>query len=490
MRAPPHTVPLLCLALGLALLPRRAAAGGFTLTSFGDRRGGMLSNLGRPDDLTALVHNPAGLADQPGQQAYLFLSPTFLTFQLQMQAIDPQRFPGLNPRGCGQGGAAACPWPVGPDGYYQQRITPERYFGLLPYLGVATDLGFLSPRARDVVLSLAVYAPNFYGAYFPEDAPTAYGFIEGTFLVTAVTLGVGYRVTPGLAVGGRLSYNYMTLSMDRKLSTTDLLTAPGQPPDILATVAQQALGDLRFAFAGTDHGVGWGLGLLLSPEDWLDIGLAYEGSSAARFTGDVSFSAPDQPLLDQREFEGLVSSLGFKLPQQLTVQMIIPHALSAGFNAEVTDRVELGVDLRVWLYNLYDRQVVTPHYDPAAPGTEPIDEDALSSDKGYHLSYQLTAGVLVRPWRRLPRLELMAGVGYDHSPIPDETLTLDNPSLSQVKASCGVRWGIDRHWRVLLTYMAVAYLRRDITTSKTNPPNNIRGEGATHSPAAAVNYTF
>jgi long-subunit fatty acid transport protein len=450
-----------------------ARAGGFTLTSFGGRRGGMLANLGRPDEPTALVHNPAGLADQRGTQLYVYVSPAFLSLQMELQALDPQRFPSVD-------------WAVGPDGYYSQPIKPERYFGVLPFLGATTNLGFLGPRGRDITVGLSIHAPNFYGAYFPEDAPSAFNFIGGMFLVAGATAGAGWRINRYLAVGASVAYHYMTITMGQKLSTVDLLTPAGQTPGGVATLAQLALGDLRLDYEGVDHGAGWGLGLLITPLPWLNIGLGYTGATAARFSGAVSFRSLGGRVEGEQELRELAGSLGYKLPRELEIEMAIPPALMAGVNLALGTRVELGLDARFWLYNLYDRQTIRPIFNPDEPGSEPITEATLSRDKHYELSYQLTAGVLVRPFARLPGLELMLGTGYDRSPIPDETLTIDNPSLSQVKFTTGVRWQIDPRWRVSATYMLVVYIPRDITTSQTRPPTNIRGAGTSHSPALAV----
>jgi len=464
---------LLLVVAALAGRATPARAGGFTLTSFGGRRGGMLANLGRPDEPTALVHNPAGLADQRGTQLYVYVSPAFLSLQMELQALDPQRFPTVD-------------WTVGPDGYYNRTIKPERYFGVLPFLGATTDLGFLGPRACDVTVALSVHAPNFYGAYFPEDAPTAFNFIGGMFLVAGATVGAGWRINRYLAVGASLAYHYMTLTMSQKLSTVDLLTPAGEAPDGVATLAQLALGDLRLDYEGVDHGAGWGVGLLITPLPWLGIGLGYTGATAARFSGEVTFRSLGGRVEGEQALRELAGSLGYKLPRSLEIEMAIPPALMAGVNLALGPRVELGLDVRFWLYNLYNRQTIRPVFDPEEPGSAPITEETLSRDKHYELSYQLTAGVLVRPWTRVPGLELMLGAGYDQSPIPDETLTIDNPSLSQVKLTTGVRWQINRRWRVSATYMLVVYMPRDITTSQTRPPTNIRGSGTSHSPALAV----
>src|SRR5205807_1536872 len=110
-----------------------AEAGGFTITMLGARRNGMLANIANPDDLSALFHNPAGLADQKGLRLHISNAMTFVDSQFRVQALDSERFPAINPPGCGEGTNAPCPWPVGADGYYAQPIKPTSTFGVLPY---------------------------------------------------------------------------------------------------------------------------------------------------------------------------------------------------------------------------------------------------------------------------------------------------------------------------------------------------------------------
>jgi long-subunit fatty acid transport protein len=469
--------------------PTDARAGGFTITIIGGRRTGMQTNIGRPDDTTALFHNPAGLADQGGLRLHLSSSLTFLSTEFRLQALDPVRFPEINPAGCGTAGSSPCPWTIGADGYYEREIKPDRTFGVLPYLGGSTDLGFIRRRLRDVVVSLAVLAPDFYGAFLPESAPTAYQMIDGTFLVIATTAGVGWRINKHIAVGGNISYNYMRLGLRQKLSVVDALTPAGLQPDATASLAQGLLGDLMLDYVGRDDGVGWALSLLVDPLPRLSVGFTYTGATPARFEGGLTMRALAQTFSDDpTKLRQFMNGAGYKLPDALTVEMPIPHALMWGVNFRPTSWLEVGLDYRLWLYNLYKEQRITPHYDPAEPGKEPITADSLSRDKRYSVSWELATGVLVRPFRRLPTLELMAGVSYDQSPIPDETFTLDNPSLSQVLSSIGVRWLVGRHWRLCATYMVDVYLERDVKTSQTSPPTNARGRGLAHLPGLELEY--
>jgi hypothetical protein len=167
---------------------------------------------------------------------------------------------------------------------------------------------------------------------------------------------------------------------------------------------------------------------------------------------------------------------------------VVPPNVQWGINAKATDRVEIGFDCRLWLYSLFKREVITPIYDPREPGAAPFTAAQLSEDKGYTTSYQVSLGVLVRPVVRRRSLELMAGVGFDKSPVPDRTFSLDNPSLDQAFGSVGVRDFVGGHWRIGVAYMLSALLPRNITTSETTPPTNVRMHAWEHQPTFEIAY--
>lgn len=477
-----------CLAPCLA--PRAVLASGFSVLNFGGRRTGMLSSLAKPDDITAVFHNPAGLSDQPEGQLYLFLGWGFTDLKADLMALDPVRYPAINPEGCGTGSQPPCPWPVNAQGYYAQSIRPEKYWGVMPFLAAGTGLGRLGPKWKDVVVALALYAPNFYGAYLPEDAPTAYHIIGGMFMTGSATFGVGWRINRFIALGADISYNYMYLTMSQKYSMVAALTPPGEEPDGMARAAQELIGDINLSYSGQDHGVGWGLGAIASPFSWLRLGIRYTGATPPRFEGPARFRAYGEYMQDPEFFYDVVRSVGYKLPKRLIVEMPLPHSLQAGFNVELGKQVELGMDFRFWFYNTYKEQRLKPIYDPEEEGEEPFTEADLTRKKRYKLGYQVTGGILVRPWERLLSLDLMAGFGYVRSPIPDATFSLDNPLLHHYKLSTGVRWRMSAHWRFALTYKLFIYVPRDIRNSETEPPTNVKGTALAHVPHIELNYLF
>jgi hypothetical protein len=70
----------------------------------------------------------------------------------------------------------------------------------------------------------------------------------------------------------------------------------------------------------------------------------------------------------------------------------------------------------------------------------------------------------------------MAGLQYDRSPAPPETLTLDQPSFTHPATHVGLRYGVNR-FRLGASWVHYFYQVPTTTTSTTSPPSNFRGHG-------------
>jgi long-subunit fatty acid transport protein len=342
-----------------------------------------------------------------------------------------------------------------------------------------------------VTASVAVTAPNFTGAFLPENAPTSYYVIGGMFLTLNTIVGAGWRISRYVAVGANFSYNYMYAAKKQKMSTIHALTPPGQEPDDFTLVAQDWLGDIRFKYAGADHGMGWAMSVLLTPAKWVGIGITYMGATPAQVTGDVSYTAlGEQAQYDPELLTQLLRGAGYKLPKRMMVEIPIPPALMFGVMFKISWFMEVGADLRLWFYNMYQWQKLKPLYDPDEPGEPAITEAGLSQRTHFRLSYQFAFGVMFRPVRAYRNLEFMAGTAYDKSPYPDRTFMLDSPSLDHVKVTSGVRWRINIQWRLAFSYQLNLFLERDVRESITNPPTIMRASGHSHSPCLEMTYRF
>jgi long-subunit fatty acid transport protein len=133
----------------------------------------------------------------------------------------------------------------------------------------------------------------------------------------------------------------------------------------------------------------------------------------------------------------------------------------------VAPTVEVGGELRYWLYRQYRRQRVE---------TDLVLVPVIETRKDYHDSWEASGGVRVHGLAAAPALELMAGTQYDSSPAPPRTVTLDQPSFSHWGLHTGARYQLGRY-RIGASYIHYWYDIPTITDSTTAPPSNIRGNG-------------
>jgi len=147
----------------------------------------------------------------------------------------------------------------------------------------------------------------------------------------------------------------------------------------------------------------------------------------------------------------------------------LPWTFQGGANVDVTPNIEIGGELRYWLYRQYQRQ----HTDVV--GIFLV--RALDTEKDYGDSWETSGGVRVHDLAAAPGLDLMAGMQYDHSPAPPRTVTLDQPSFSHYGLHSGARYSFGRY-RVGASYIHYWYLIPTIDDSVTMPPSNIKGHGS------------
>src|SRR5512147_521796 len=140
------TLRALAPLVGIAAAPAPAHAGGFGIPEIGVRRTAMASIIGRPDDPSAIYHNPAGLVLQPGWQLYASFGLSLLDTEFRLAPWDQsERFLGVSPES---------------DGYYAA-VQPSRALGVIPMIAATAEV--LPGR---LVLGAAVYVGNATGAAF------------------------------------------------------------------------------------------------------------------------------------------------------------------------------------------------------------------------------------------------------------------------------------------------------------------------------------
>lgn len=420
------------------LVPGAAWAGGFAVPEIGTRKTAMGAMIGRPDDLSAIYHNPAGLVLSPGLNIYVNTGLSLPTTNMRVR-----------------------PWPRSDEflsepvtgGYYPE-AKPSRAFGVIPMIVISSNV--LSERA---VMALSIYVPNAVGAAFPEDSVLRYHLIDSYIVSGFSTLSVAYKLTDWLAVGAGLSLIYVRLKGER------FLFPILHGVDLSGLFGKKS----RLELGGEDLTAGFNLGVLLRPFPSLTIGAAVISRSDFSLEGDIKLTV-NEGKINENTIEG----------RQKT-QIVVPWTFQFGINWDVTRWVEVGAELRYYTYSQFKEQRTI------VEGIPLIKE--LLTPKNYRDSMQVSGGVKVR-LPMLPRLELMAGMHFDRTPAPDNTVSAEQPTFNHIGIHGGARYLLGHHTRIALTYAHYFYLERSTSESLTDPPSNFTASGQNNIMSLVLEFGF
>jgi len=420
---------LLAALVLLAATP--AWGGGFSNLDFGIRRMGMFAVTARPDDATAIFHNPAGLILSSGTQ--LYHSQDWAMIDMGLRLYDSEGY--LRP---------------------QHEIQPDWNIGILPFFAVTSDLGGL----EKLRVGFGIYAPNAYGAALPEDEPTRYYATQALFIASRATGSVAYAVSDKLTVAGSLSAIHVLLMATRVMSPTVMANPDRRFDPVTDTQAT----DAELELGGTDLTWGADLGLLLQPTPTLKLGASFSKGSPISLEGDVKLSWASGDVQETTH----------------TTTMVIPFNLRAGVNWEFAPDFEVGADIYWWNYQVFQEQR-TVLDDPILGLNELVDQ------KNYGSSWNWCLGLL---YRVKPGWEVMFGYQEDKSPIPARSFTLENPTTDLKGVSAGLRWQATARLRVGVAMVRNWYDLIDIQVSQATPPANAKGHGGNTEFGFEVSYAL
>ncbi len=404
-----------------------ARAGGFGIPEVGVRRTGMAAVVGRPDEPSAVFHNPAGLTLLPGVRVYATFGLAVLTTEFKLRPWDQSDR-----------------WidaPVDANGYYPT-TRPTRAIGAIPMLTASAEI--LPGKLWGAV---AAYVSNGTGAQFAETDVTRYHLIDGYIVSPTLTAVAAYQINRKLSVG--LGAGMMNVRVHGKRHLF---------PIVNGIDAERLLGsNAELVIDGEDWKFTWNAGVLARPIPKLTLGATVIGRVDPMLEGEVRLTTGADATVPGDKYVG----------NQKT-GLVLPWTFLGGANYDVTPKLEIGSEVRYYLYRSYKEQRTQINGLPLV--------SQLLTPKNYNDSWQLAGGVRVHDLPQAPRVELMAGVHYDRTPAPAQTVTFDQPTFSHWGLHTGVRFPVGR-FKLAASYLHYWYDIPIIKDSVTNPPSNIRGAG-------------
>jgi long-chain fatty acid transport protein len=259
-----------------------------------------------------------------------------------------------------------------------------------PHLYVSSDL-----HSEDLAVGLGIFSPfGIGGLKWSDTGLTRYASTESLIATLAVNPVVAYRVSPRLSVGFGVFYMYGLNTAERMVNQSSV-----------------GAGDGRYHLEADGGGFGFNLGILVTPCDWLSLGFAYRSRTNVDQSGTVKLRniAPAlQPLFG-----------GSRFKTDVETTLHFPEDATAGVAFRPTERLTLAADVE-WAnwsrFSKYDLDFKSEV--PAAGFTD------VSIPLDWKDSWLYKVG---GEYKFSPAYALRFGYAYVTTPVPQRTLSPDNP---------------------------------------------------------------
>lgn len=251
------------------------------------------------DDATAVVHNPANLADLEGPQL------------MESLAII---YGEIDYTGASGSGTTDDPWKFLPGVFYAAPLSAE---------GLSAGISITSPYGQS----------TDWGRSGPFGFSTPYFAEMRTVNVRPV---LAFRISEQLSVGAGPDVLYSDLTL-KQLYPWGMVTGNPMAP----------MGDLRLE--GDGFGVGGTAALAWRPAERHRVGLAYHSPVKLEYEGDLDVSNVPPP-------SALPGPLGLVVgaTSSFDTEITFPSLISLGYGYEVTPALRLGLDLEWVEFSTFD----------------------------------------------------------------------------------------------------------------------------------------
>ncbi len=307
---------------------------------------------------------------------------------------------------------------------------PHAYLAHPIFPGLVAGIGFYMPFGNQLR-----WQDDFVGRFLSTQSKLAVYDINPT---------VAFALADWLRVGAGFQLIYSTVDLRRRIEIP------------LPTGATE--GGVKLT--GSDWGVSYDVGFQVEPvKDFLYFGATYRHRFKLDFEGEAEFSdipGPAQPLFPT---------------QDVTAGVMLPSTLSLGLAVKPARGLRLAFDA-TWFEWSRLKQLAVEFENPAFNSTVPLD---WHTRWNFHLGAEYMASRM---------LTLRGGLGYDPTPVPDNTLSPLLPDSTRLSAFAGLglnfcRFHVDAGYELLFL--------QEKTSTFPPLPGTYNGNG--HVLSVTVGYT-
>ena len=316
------------------------------------------------------------------------------------------------------------------------------------HLYICSDLG-----VENMTFGLGVFSPfGIGGRKWHDTGLTRYASTDsfiGTFNVNPT---FAWSPFSGFSIGLGVDYIYANSKSKRKIDQSFLGASDG-----------------RFEFKGDGGGWGFNLGLLYFVSEKVSLGAAYRSPVNARQEGTITLK-DIAPIL-----QPLFGGSRFKTNAEMTIHF--PANITAGVAFRPTKRWTLDFDVEWINWSRFSKSHLDIEREVPAAGFTNV-----STDLKWGSQWLIKLGV---EHMLSEKLSLRGGYVYGKSPVPERTLSPDNPDSDQHNLAVGFGYKNNKYF-IDLYYNATYYVDRKVT----NPILSGKYENFIHALGISLGYRF
>ncbi len=373
--------------------------------------------VGVADDVTAIFHNPAGIAWLDG--THLSVGTTIITSD------------------------ASVDLPNWPDPKFQHVGMERQWFYPSTF--------YISHRINDrLAAGFGFFTPFGLGTRWPEDYPLRFISISDDMKTFIFNPCLAYKVNDNFSVGFGVSYIHATIKFEL-VEHQDILTAVDVGPPLIPFPLQIPVSvsvGIPAELEANGNAFGWNAGLLYKGENY-SLGVNWRSGFTVKFEGDIGLSTnnaavsatatvppglglePLVPIVEQGVVQNVNTALAFITGGTASLDFKFPHILGFGGGFNVTDNLMLSADVHIHFFGSFDRLYVEVDVPSVDPSVEFADKDI---EEDWDNSYIIRTGI---QYMLNENVALRGGFFYDKNPQPTKSVDPILPDADRLGFTAG-----------------------------------------------------